>query len=1294
MLGASLYFASQTSPGSMGMMAVSLSFSFLSSLVSVFVYFSQGRTYAKAMSERQNKYRALLQSQRDQLLRLADQQRSALCQMNPSSDENERRVTSRDRSLWERAPKDEDFLSLRLGVGQQPLRVQIKAPRQEGAIDVDPLVTEAIQLAAELGQVNGQPVLFSLLKTNSTGLIGGRAQVLNAVRSLCQQLVTHHSPDEVKVAAIFPHSEEQQWSWIRWLPHTWSDDRGRRFLADSREGAHELLASLDSLLSRRRQALAMSPDNQARPLPLFVVILGDPSLVEKEPILPVLLREGSRLGAVGVFLADRIDDLPKGCDLVAELAPDYGRVIETGPQAGQQMFAPDLVPPEVADRFARAMAPIELARLADSSEIPNSVSLLELLGGSTVEELDIGGRWKRNDPSKTLSTPLGLRAGSKVQSLDLHEKGHGPHGLVAGTTGSGKSELLLALLVSLAASYHPHEVVFVVVDYKGGSTANSLAALPHMVGTITNLQGNLATRALFALKAEVERRQAVLAQHGLTQVDQYLRKRRAGEVKDPLPHLVIVMDEFAELATGQPEFMRELMSVVRLGRALGVHLILATQKPAGVVNEQIWSNSRFRICLRVERPEDSQEVLKQPDAASITRPGRAYLQVGMNEVFELFQSGFGGAPYLPGGAAPGEKQKLLSVELDGSRRELRLSPRPMVIQSPTTQLQAMVQEVAEEAKKEGVDRLPGPWLAPLPDHVSLDELLSGRGGWNGRIWRPGPWMEATIGMADDPRHQWQGPLRVSLAKEGHLAIYGAPGTGKTTLLQTLITSLVLAHPPDEVNLYLLDFGGRLLKLFEPLPHVGGVVLADDAERLERLLRFLSRELESRKERFGQAGVATLESYRRATHDLIPAIVLAIDNYNSFSSTYPDADDEIARLAREGGNLGLHLVLTASSVSAIKTKVSGNITHCVALQLADRGEYGVTVGRTDGLEPAPLPGRGLVKGSPPLEFQGALPVRELGETQRTAALKTLTQTMDAAWKARRARPIPVLPDVVPLSDLVPPTDQWPSMQTEAPLAVPVGVDVEVLDPVMVDLNEGPHFLITGSSQSGKTSFLQTWLLALAEHFPPERLQLFLVDFRQTGMFALQNLPHTRMYITSDESLNEQLTALSEQMQMRRRALAQARRDAGGTLDERQFLSRYPALVLAIDDLRELLGELQETTKARLEQMLRREKGMGLHILVAETTSDIAGGWDGVVKVCKELQCGFLFGTTDQDALRLFNAKLPYGEADKVLPPGQGVFARRGRLSKLKAATAQAGQISLANQVERLRKRPRSSSEQPR
>jgi S-DNA-T family DNA segregation ATPase FtsK/SpoIIIE len=1047
------------------------------------------------------------------------------------------------------------------------------------------------------------------------------------------------------------------------------------------------MGTLNDWLNRRKLLKSMTYNSGATPqLPYIVILLGDNHLVEKEAVLPLLLVEGPALGAFTIVMGEHIGALAKECQAVIDVRKKTGQITLNAPTMLQAAFVPDLTPVKKADRIARALAPLRLKQMANSTEIPGVVPLFDLFGVHQVEKINVADRWRSAQPYRSLAVPVGLRAGSEMLLLNLHERGHGPHGLVAGTTGSGKSELLQSIVASLAVFFHPYDVAFVLVDYKGGGMANLFADLPHLVGTLTNLQGNLATRALVALKGEMLRRQAVLAQAEVNHIDDYQKLWRQGKATEPLPHLVIVVDEFAELKMEQPDFIRELISAVRVGRSLGVHLILATQKPAGVVDEQVWSNARFRLCLRVERPEDSQEVIKRPDAASLTQPGRAYFQVGNNEFFELFQSAFSGALYYPEGVVAQDPNEITEVALNGARRSLSLS-RQARHDAAGTQLQALVGHLKAVAEREGLRRLPGPWLPPLPEEVSLRDLQDAAGkGWDGQTWQPvSTWIEPTVGIVDNPAQQFQGPLSFNLGKEGHLAVYGAPGSGKTTLLQTLITSLAFDHSPADVHLYLLDFGGRMLNLFAPLPHVGDVILADDEERLNRLMRFLLREMESRKERFSETGVSTLSAYRATSAEQLPAIVVVLDNYTGFVNTYPDAEDYLAQLLREGGNLGIHFVITANSPSAVRMKTSGNITLTAALQLADRGEYSVAVGRAYGLEPAPVLGRGLVKGNPPLEFHTALPASGDNEVARTTALKTLIKQMQDAWDRPCAKPVPILPDVVLLSKLLPPAEEWPVLLADGSLTVPVGLEIKELEPVKVDLYDGPHFLITGPVQSGKSSFLQTWLLALGECYSPERLHLYLIDFNQTSMFNLQRLPQVKAYVENENQLSEILNEITGLLRDRRQAMDEARRASKGLFSDKEFLSGYPAVVIAMDDFDAVSKQADPMSKDQIEQIVRRDRGMGVHVLVAGTSTDLNSSWDGWIKALKELQIGFLLGSSDHSDLQLFNLRLSVGEAGKPLPPGRGYYTRRGRYVEFQAATVQTGDMILLPWIEKIRER---------
>ncbi len=1344
-----------------------------------FNFMTQKGKYKRNVREREEKYRALLKSRAHELAALREKQQSVLRQTDPDPQTLLGRTERLNRRLWERSPGDSDFLSTRLGLGTFPSTVVVKPPKQEDTLQDDPLVQEAQTLSNEYAQVPEVPIPLPLFDAGVAGLAGPRDAVLNTVRTIAMQIATNHSPDEVKICAIFPPDEVGEWNFLRWLPHVWTDDHNHRFLAHDKGTAHQLLISLYDLLNRRRmQTEASHNPNLLPPLPYFVFFLAYPELIQDEPIYSLLLTRGKQVGAFSIMTAGLIDYLPKECKAIAESGgTGQAELIQTAPTRLRITYVPDDLAAGLAERMARAMAPIQLQSVSQG-EIPDVVPLLDLLGANTVDGLDVLSRWRSGESHNTMAAPIGRRAGGEPLYLDLQS--HGPHGLVAGTTGSGKSELLQSVIASLAVNFHPHQVSFVIMDFKGGGMSNAFLELPHLVGTITNLQGNLAARALAALKSEIKRRERLL---GTDSIDRYQRRyleqlRNATEVGsrvrgvggasittpltllptlEPLPHLIIIADEFAELAMDQPEFMKELISAVRVGRSLGVHVILATQKPAGVVNDQIWSNARFRICLRVEHSQDSQEVLKRPDASTLTQAGSAYFQVGNNEIFELFQSAYAGAPYEPGGiAGSGDGQEeIVELALDGSRRPLRLSPKPLVIQAETNQLQAIVNHLHEVAQKEGVYRLPGPWLPPLPERVALDELREtddGRrttdhnsyhpssvvhrpssGGWDGYGWLPThKWIEPIVGLVDDPVRQYQGPLTLNLGKEGHLLIYGAPGTGKTTLLRTLVTSLALEHSPEDLNMYLLDFGGRLLTSFAELPHVGGVVLADEKERVQRLLASLLKVIDARKRVFARAGVSTLAAYREVgsreegnpvgahgraplpTLTLLPtsafpipdtrAIVVVLDNYSGFMSNYPELEEQLAEIAREGGLLGIHLAMTANGPSFVKSRVSSNFTLAVALQLAEKSDYTTVMGRFGSIEPAPVAGRGLVKGNPPLEFQTALPTDADSEYGRTTALRELVSQMASAWQRQTkddsqgipspivlrpssfgaAPPIPMLPQIVPLCELVPPgSDVWGMTFDDEDLVVPLGLDVDTLEPVLVDLSDGPHFLVAGPVQSGKTTLLQAWMLALSEHFNPSQLNLYLIDFRRSGLSQLQRLPQVKAYIDEDSKLKSAFAEIGQELRNRKQALELAQRDAEErnlSVDKRFFLSQFPALVVAIDDydaLRDIAPA--ETKEFALNQL--RERGLGLHVIVTGSSTDLGSNWEELPKQIKAVRTGFALSNDQSDlqVLNLSTRMLVGNESSMPLPPGQGYYGRTGRMRRIRTATAQAGDLRVRDWV---------------
>lgn len=551
--------------------------------------------------------------------------------------------------LWNRDPHHPDFLYERLGLGSMPFQVEIEIPNRKFSLQKDPLQEKPAEIRQQFSRLQNVPLGIDLAKELLVGVVGGPGKrgAIPVVYSLLAGLAANTCYTDVKIAMVCAEGDSQalaQWNFVKWLPHVWNESHTTRYFAVGKTEASDVFYELCNILRGRVRGPESSESRRQAPHPHYVLFVEDAALLEGEMITKYLYSRDEALGITTVLLAERAEDLPNACESIIENTTHFAGLLHPM-QDDRQPVRFDQPSLDEMRRQAHALAGLQVHEPESGAEIPDQLDFLSMFGVRRLDELQVADRWRKNRTYTSMRVPIGVKAGGALCCLDIHEKFHGPHGLVAGTTGSGKSETLQTYILSLALNFSPEDVGFFLIDFKGGGMANLFSGLPHLLGQISNLSGNQVHRAMISIKSENRRRQRLFNEYDVNNINQYTRLYKAGECRQPIPHLFIIIDEFAELKREEPDFMRELISVAQVGRSLGVHLILATQKPSGTVDDNIWSNAKFRLCLRVQDRQDSNDMLHKPDAAFITQAGRCYLQVGNDEIYEQFQSAWSGAVY-------------------------------------------------------------------------------------------------------------------------------------------------------------------------------------------------------------------------------------------------------------------------------------------------------------------------------------------------------------------------------------------------------------------------------------------------------------------------------------------------------------------------------------------------------------------------------------------------------------------------------------------------------------------------
>ena len=1128
-------------------------------LTSVFSIISERKDTKKSNIEREEKYRQYIERKKEEIAQAQDLERKQLEEIYRCPERSIRDVKEFNPELFDRSREDEDFLRVYLGKGDRLSCRPITCNKREVIEVTDELKQIPEAICEEFKKVHDAPIWSDFAGSNAIGIVGNNQHLYDMMRNITLDICTRQFYNDVKLFFIVNMDYSDNVMWLRWLPHVRNDDLGVRNIVCNDESKTMLFEYLYSIMAQREQAKVSTPN--------IVVMVFNDDAIKRHPISNYLDKATS-LGVTFVFFDKFLERLPDCCDEVITLSPDenVGLLSYRKDMKLTEKFTYTSTDDDTVRLVALRLAPVYCDEVSLEKNLPSSYTFFDCFDAWSAADLPIEENWSHASVAKSLAAPIGINAHGDPECLDIHERAHGPHGLVAGTTGSGKSELLQSYMLAMSVCYPPDKVAFLIIDFKGGGMANQMRDLPHMVGAITNIDGREITRSLKSIKAELKKRQYLFAEADVNKIDDYIALYDAGKVSIALPHLIIVVDEFAELKADQPEFMKELISAARIGRSLGIHLILATQKPAGQVSDQIWSNSRFRLCLKVQTKEDSNEMLKSPLAVEIREPGRAYIQVGNNEIFELFQSGYSGGPSTRAAADKQESFSLAEVSLWGKRKVIYQQKAEKQAESKT-QLDAAIDRLREYCEAKGIRKLPGICLPPLPeilDFAAASRLPVADG------------IRAEIGIYDNPDEQLQDKVVLDLTTSNTMII-GASQTGKTNMLQTILRALTSAYTSEDINIYIMDFGSMILKNFSEFPHVGGVVSASEEERVMNLFKMLNTEIALRKQRMADIGVSSFRAYLEAGYTDLPQIILMIDNYNALKELYLGEEDWLLPICRDGLALGLSVIFTNTQTNGIGFRYFSNFATKLALFCNESSEYSSIFDhcRQTILN---IPGRGLVSINKEIqEFQTYLSYPGAKEIDRVNLIRSEGERLAASSQTHRARRIPEVPAL--LTEEI--FESEFRISRKSGYSVPVAVDYESVEAVSLDLLQQNLLTVIGKEGGGKTNIIDVILHHLYLNMFTSPSEVYIIDSIEGKLRGVSDLGIVKRYSLDAADLPEYIEKIYDQCSDR---YSEVMHSGQSALDDEPLLllivnNNDAAAVLAKDssataNLKELIGQLKK------------------------------------------------------------------------------------------------------------------------
>ncbi|MEU0722580.1 type VII secretion protein EccCa [Streptomyces sp. NPDC006140] len=1251
-----------------GLGAIILLVTVIGSLVMLFT--QRGKAQRTRRTQREA-YLSYLEDLREELSKEERERRESTQVLNPPPDALYDIVRDPAR-LWERRRLDADFLRVRVGTGEMPVRdLKVAPPGSSVLTPPDEfMLNEASALVARFANGTELPLTVPLDRVGNITVIGQREDTLRVARALIAQAAATHAPDDVAMALAVPGDRIGDWEWAKWLPHLLDTEQfdgpvaARRIAPSLPQLARQIGGELRRRASyaaevRRglsgKDALAMTSrllvladahgaDAVDLPRPDDAVGLRDMSVT----VLHLLDQRVQEPGSVGVRITvdgDRvvIEDLREKEPISA-----HGTVDEIG------------VP--FAEGLARMLAPLRLsAESMVDAPLTGPVDFAQLLGIDDVAELDLHRLWAPRGERAFLRVPIGVSDAKEPVLLDLKESselGMGPHGLCVGATGSGKSELLRTLVLALVATHPPEDLAMVLVDYKGGATFAPFAHLPHVAGVITNLenQAGLVERVHASLAGEVKRRQQVLKDAGnVADIGHYaaLRAEKRPDL-EPLPHLFVVIDEFGELLTAKPDFIDLFLSIGRIGRSIGVHLLLSSQRIEAGKLKGLETYLSYRLGLRTFSPDESRTVLDTTDAFHLPPlPGFGYLKVDTSH-YERFKASYVSGAYRGPVQHEEEDTGPLALEyqayntLGQGDSEGPEEPQMRRRETGPTEMGVMI----DQLERSGARAVRQIWLPPLPAAVPLDKVAGpvqvGPRGMQ-LAGRRGP-LQVPLGTIDDPTKQWQGQWYLDLTLAGgHAAIIGGPQSGKTTLLRTLALSLALTHTPQEVGVYGLDLVGGGLQALSGLPHVGGIAGRADRERAARTIDSVRAMLDQREELFRVHGIDSLEQLRtlraagRVPELASTEIVLLIDGFGALRDDFEDLDEPVVDILKRGSGYGIHVVAGMLRWNDVRIATQSQFGTRVELRLNDPSESSIDRKLGETLSPEE---KGRVLTDRKLFAQVALPRTDgLADTADLGAvLETTARQIRATWTGEVAQPVRVLPHVLE-------AHQLPGPATE-PRRVPVGLDQTRLAPVPLDLfHHDQHLLIMGDSECGKTNLLKVIARGLIERYGDKELVFGVFDPRR-GLRGVIPEEYRGGYAYNTKLCAGLAAGIASELEKR---LPDESAD-GADLEPGSFSG--PRIVILVDDY-DVLTTAGQQPLAPFVPYIPSAVDIGLHFVLTRRVAGASRGlYEPLLQSLRESGASALVMSGDRSEGQLFP-----GVYAGPQPPGRGVLVRRGEPSRL-------------------------------